>query len=104
MFLRKFNCNFLLDITNIALKCGKKRTSTIDNNETKLLVVFQEVVEDARVEPVLATVVEVLDLTEGNDIECPLLFGLVVVHQDHAAEDDKSVLWGGLVQFQLLSG
>jgi len=50
MLLGKLDCNLLKSISDITLKGSEKATSTIYNNESKLLVIFKKETEASNIE------------------------------------------------------
>ena len=79
-------------------------TITVDDDETKLVIVLEKREERLRLKAVLASVAEDVDSAEGFDGNLELLFSVSVLHEDDAAEDDETVGGDVLVQLQLLSG
>ena len=86
------------------MESREQHTITVDDDETKLVIVLEEREERLRLKAVLASVAEDVDGAEWLEGNLELLFGMSVLHEDDTAEDDETVDGDVLVQLQLLSG
>ena len=104
MLLGQLHSDLLKDLPVVPLKGSEEGTITIDDNEAKLLIILQEARQGRGIELVATVVQGLVDGAEGLEIVVDLLLRLPIVHKDHTAEDDETVLRGVLVELQLGTG
>jgi len=102
VLLWKFNTQFMEDVSNVTLESSEKGAITINDDEPKFLVIFEQVVETLGMELVLALVHFGLNWSKRLDIQSDLFLSFVVVHQNLAAENNETILWYLLVKLQFL--
>lgn len=73
MLLWELDLHTLEHFFVVTLESGVENTVTIDDNESKLLVIFQKGLEGLSVEAVLALVSEHCLRLEGLQVNCDLL-------------------------------
>lgn len=86
------------------LEGSEHDTSTIDDNEAEFLVILEEGEKRLSVETVLALVSELVNGSEGGDIDLDFLLSLAVLHEDDTTEEAKTILGGVFVQLEHLTG
>jgi hypothetical protein len=102
VLLGQLHRHALEDFSVASLESTEKHTITIHDNETKLLIVFEESVERISVERILALVCEDVNGLERLDVNHNLLFRLSIFHHDDSTENAETILRGTLVQLELL--
>ena len=93
MLLGKLNLHALKDFLCATLKGGIEHTITINDNESEFLVVLEQGSERFSIEGVLAAVSELVDLLEGFDVNCNLLFSLAIADFNYTAEKHQAIWW-----------
>ena len=92
------------DLLVVTLEGGKEHSITINDDETKLVIVLEEGEKRISEEGVLTLVGEDVDGSEGLKGNLRLLFGLAIFHKDHTAENAESIPGRRPVKLQLLTG
>ena len=103
MLLRQLDRHSLNNLFVVALERRKEHAITVDDNETKLVIVLQERKQRLRFKTVLASVAEHVNGPERLKGVLNLFLSVSVLLQNDTAEDDKTVRWDVLVQLELLS-
>lgn len=104
VLLGQLHSDLLEDLSVVALKGSEKSATTIDNDEAELLIICQEACKWRGIEPVPAVVQGLIDRSEGLEIVIDLLLSLTVVHKNHTAEDNQTVLRSVFVELKLGTG
>ena len=91
------------DLLVVTLEGGEEHTITIDDDETKLVIVLEEGEKRISEEGVLALVGKDVNWSEGLKGNLRLLLGLAVFQKDHTAENTEAILGCRAVQLQLLT-
>ena len=99
MFLGQLHGHSLQTLLVIALQRGKENSISVNNDEAKLLVIFEERIERFSLERVLAAVGKHIDGAERLQVNRDLLLSLAIFEKDNSAEDHQTVLRRVFVQF-----
>ena len=103
VLLRQLDWHTLNDLLVVALKRRKEHSVTIDNDESKLVIVLEEREQRLRLKTILTSVAEDVDGSEWFEGNLDLLLGVAVLHQDDTTEDYEAIGRNMLVQLKLLS-
>ncbi len=103
MLFGQLDWHALNDFLVVTLESSVKDTITVDDDETKLVIIFKQGEQWLRVEAVLALVGEDVDGSEGGQVNLDLLLSLAILHKDDTTEDAKTVLGDSLVELQSLA-
>uniref|UniRef100_A0A0A9G2E9 Eukaryotic peptide chain release factor subunit 1-1 n=1 Tax=Arundo donax TaxID=35708 RepID=A0A0A9G2E9_ARUDO len=95
MLLWEINSEFVKHLTSIATQCAKKSSITIHNNEAKLVIRFQELLQSFSMELVVTKVQGCVDRLEGLKINSNFLF-LAIFCNDCSSVENQTI-WGNLV-------
>ena len=104
MLFRQLDRHSLNDFLVVTLEGREEHAITIDDNETKLVIVFQKRKQWLRFKTILASVAEHVNGAERLKGMLDLLFSVSVLLQNDTTKDDKSISWDVFVKLQPLSG
>lgn len=88
MLLRKLDKHTLENFFVASLESSIQDTVSVNDNETKLFVVFEERFQWLSLERGLTAVSEHINRLEGLQVKCNFLLLLSVSHLDHTTKDN----------------
>lgn len=101
MLLGQFDSDLLEDLSVVALQGCIESAVTVDDDEAELLIIGHQALQGRGIKLVTTVVERLINGSERLEIIVDLLLGLAVVHEDHTAENDETILGGVLVELQL---
>jgi hypothetical protein len=80
MFLWQLHLDLLKNISSVSLKGSIEGTISINDNESKFIIIFQENLQSFSVELVITEVEELVDWLERFEVKVNLLLSFTIFH------------------------